>query len=455
MKALTMIVAAVVLGAMVQSCGLYKKYDSKLADSAVDEIFATATTDGDTVLGPLAAMPWRELFIDPTLRIWIDSALTRNTDLRAAALRVEEAAARVEASRLSFFPSLGIEAQGSVSDSRRSFSIGPSASWELDIFGRQRNGLRVAEATAQGAEAYRQAVQTSLVAALARSYYNLLTLDRQLAISERTLTTWDENIRVMQALKRAGRANEAGVLQARANRLKVENSAHALRQQIREQENAVRSLLLAPDMDLTRGTLEEQHFPDLPVAGVPLVLLSNRPDVREAERALASTFYSVNVARAAFYPSLVLSGNVAWQTAGGTSVSNPAGWIANVLGNLVAPLFSRGTNRANLRVAQAEHEAALLAYEQRLVDAAMEVNNALGAWRTARERLDVDKKQIVALKGAVHNTRLLMRNSTTNYLEVLTAQQRLLEAELAEVDDRYSLIRSVVDAYTALGGASR
>ncbi len=308
-----------------------------------------------------------------------------------------------------------------------------------------------AEASWFASQAYRQAVQSQLVATIADGYYTLLMLDEQLSISERTLTTWDENIRVLQALKRAGRTNEAAVLQARANRMRVESSTLTLRNQIAEQENAIRSLLLDPDADMARGSLREQSFPESLSAGIPIDLLSNRPDVREAEYRLQKSFYDINVARAAFYPSITLSGNAGWTTSSG-SVGNPSSWIANALGSVVAPIFNRGTNKANLDIARARYEENLLDFQQKLLDAGMEVNNALIAWQTANGRLALDRKQIVALKGAVHNTRLLMRNTTTNYLEVLTAQQRLLEAELSEASDRFDVIRSVISLYHALGG---
>ncbi len=375
-----------------------------------------------------------------------------NTDLRIAALKVEEARATLSASRLAFLPSVSMGADGSVgSGSSDRFSIGPSASWEIDAFGKQRNLKMGAEASWFASQAYRQAVQSQLVATIADGYYTLLMLDEQLSISERTLTTWDENIRVLQALKRAGRTNEAAVLQARANRMRVESSTLTLRNQIAEQENAIRSLLLDPDADMARGSLREQSFPESLSAGIPIDLLSNRPDVREAEYRLQKSFYDINVARAAFYPSITLSGNAGWTTSSG-SVGNPSSWIANALGSVVVPIFNRGTNKANLDIARARYEENLLDFQQKLLDAGMEVNNALIAWQTANGRLALDRKQIVALKGAVHNTRLLMRNTTTNYLEVLTAQQRLLEAELSEASDRFDVIRSVISLYHALGG---
>jgi NodT family efflux transporter outer membrane factor (OMF) lipoprotein len=397
-------------------------------------------------------MSWRELFTDEYLSAWIDSGLNSNTDLRIAALKVEEARATLSASRLAFLPSVSMGADGSVgSGSSDRFSIGPSASWEIDAFGKQRNLKMGAEASWFASQAYRQAVQSQLVATIADGYYTLLMLDEQLSISERTLTTWDENIRVLQALKRAGRTNEAAVLQARANRMRVESSTLTLRNQIAEQENAIRSLLLDPDADMARGSLREQSFPESLSAGIPIDLLSNRPDVREAEYRLQKSFYDINVARAAFYPSITLSGNAGWTTSSG-SVGNPSSWIANALGSVVVPIFNRGTNKANLDIARARYEENLLDFQQKLLDAGMEVNNALIAWQTANGRLALDRKQIVALKGAVHNTRLLMRNTTTNYLEVLTAQQRLLEAELSEASDRFDVIRSVISLYHALGG---
>lgn len=430
-------------------CGLYGGYERRLLDYDAARLCAA-----DSSAHAMSAVSWRQLFADSRLAEWIDSGLARNTDLRITKLKTDEAAATLSASRLAFLPEARLSAEGSVAhDAADRFSIGPSASWELDVFGRQRNLKKGAEAAFYGSEAYRQAVQSSLVAAIANGYYTLMMLDEQLSISERTLKTWDENIRVLQALKRAGRTNEAAVLQARANRMSVENSTVTLRSQIAVQENAIRSLLLDPDMALERGRFADQSFPETLSKGIALEALSNRPDVREAEYRLQQAFYNVNVARSAFYPAITLSGNLGWTTSSG-AVANPSAWIANAVGAVVAPLFSRGTNKANLKIAEAEYEIARLQFQQKLFDAGMEANNALIAWQTATERVALDKKQVVALRGAVHNTRLLMRNSNTNYLEVLTAQQRLLEAELTEASDRYAAIQAIINIYHAIGGGA-
>lgn len=435
---------------LLSGCNLYTKYERQPLEYDIAQI-----TDNDTLASPLSYLSWRELFQDSCLQKWIEEGLRSNTDLRIAQLRVDEAEATLTASRLAFLPSANLNVDGNIGHkSVNRFSIGPSASWEVDIFGKQRNLKLGAEASFYASESYRHAVQTSLVSTIANSYYTLLMLDEQLSISERTLKTWDENIRVLQALKRAGRTNEAAVLQAKANRMRVENSTITLRNQISIQENAVKSLLLSPGMDTSRSSLKSQLFPDSVSSGVSLSLLSNRPDVRSAEFELQKSFYDINVARAAFYPTLTLTGNLGWSTSSGNGVSNPSTFIANAIGSLTAPLFSRGKNKANLKIAESEYEIASLTFQQKLLDAGIEVNDALSSWQTAKDRLILDKKQIVALKGAVHNTRLLMRNSNTNYLEVLTAQQRLLEAELTETNDKFEEIQSIISLYHALGGGS-
>ncbi len=434
--------------ALMSSCGLYTRYADQPLGYDAGQIVGQ-----DSLSAPLATMSWRKLFADSLLVNWIDSGLKTNTDLRIAQLRVEEAEATLTASRLAFLPAANLFGEGSLSNkSGNSFEIGASASWELDVFGKQRNLHLSSQAAYYASQSYCQAVRTSLIATIAESYYTLLMLDEQLEISERTIKNWNENIRVLQALKRAGRANEAAILQAKANKMKVENSAITLKEQIDAQENAVRSLLLNPMADLSRGKLLHQTFPDTLSLGIALDYISNRPDVREAEYLLQSSFYDMNVARSAFYPSITLSGSVGWVTSTGGGIGNPATWLSNALGGVVAPLFNRGTNMKNLKIAESEYEIRFQNYQQRLLDAGMEVNNALSEWQSAKQRLTLDKKQIVALKGAVHNTRLLMRNSSTNYLEVLTAQQRLLESELAEVADRYAEIRSVIRLFHALGG---
>ena len=332
------------------------------------------------------------------------------------------------------------------------FSASIGASWQADIFGSLRNSKRKAQAALEQSEAYRQAVQTQLVATIANSYYTLLMLDEQLNISTRTMKTWDESIRTLEALKRAGKTNEAAVLQAKANKLSVEANILTLEKEILAVENSMCALLGLVPMPITRGTLAEQQLPQTLSAGVPAELLSRRPDVRQAELALAQTFYSVNSAKASFYPNLSLSGALGWTTGNGNIVLDPGSLIANLIASVTQPVFGRGVNKARLQTAQAQHEQAAYRFRQSLLDAGVEVNNALTMWQTAQKRLELGKKQIVNLQAAVWNTQLLMKHGNADYLEVLTAQKNLLQAELTEASDRFDEIKSVINLYQALGG---
>ena len=279
-----------------------------------------------------------------------------------------------------------------------------------------------------------------------------MMLDEQLAISQRTLTTWEENIRTLEALKRAGKTNEAAVLQAKANRMNVEASVLTLERQRLALENSFCALVSTVPMPVDRSTLAEQEFPEDLSAGVPVELLSRRPDVRQAELALAQAFYNTNIAEAAFYPSLRLSGTLGWTSGNGNVVLDPGSLISNVLASVAQPLFGRGVNKARLQAAEAQQKAAGYTFRQKLLDAGVEVNNAITLWQTAQKRVELDKKQILNLQAAVWNTQLLMKHGNANYLEVLSAQKSLLTAELAEVSDKFDKIQSIINLYQALGG---
>ena len=316
------------------------------------------------------------------------------------------------------------------------------------------NAKREARAALEGSRAYEQAVQTQIVATIANSYYTLLMLDRQLAVNERTLGTWEKTVKALEALKSAGKSNDAAVLQARANRTALESSLLSLRQSIHETENALAVLLALPAQAIERGTLTGQRFPEKLSAGLPLQLLANRPDVRQAEYALAQAYYATNAARAAFYPSINLSGSLGWTNNGGGAILNPGKWLLGAIGSLTQPLFNKGTNRANLKIAKARQEEATLLFRQSLLDAGKEVNDALTACQTARQRIELDSCQITMLQEAVRKTELLMRHTPTTYLEVLTAQQSLLAAEQTEAQARFDEIQSIIELYHALGGGS-
>lgn len=439
------------------ACSVYKSYerpDMPVVDSLYRQ---AAATSADTT--SIASLSWRELFTDPKLQALIETGLQNNTDLNIARLKVTEAEATLMTSRLAYLPSISFEPSGTLRSvdgnaMTKSYDIAASASWEVDIFGKLTNAKRGAKAALEQSEAYRQAVQTQLIATIANSYYSLLMLDAQLDISERTAANWGENVRAMKALKAAGDATELAVAQSEASKLSVDASIASLRQQIDQMENTLTALLGIAPQKIDRTTIGEQRFPTELAAGVPLQLLQRRPDVRQSEAALAQAFYATNAARAAFYPSITLSGSAGWTNAAGAAITNPGQWLFTAVGSLVQPLFNRGRNIANLRIAKAQQEEALLSFRQSLLDAGTDVNNALIQWQTARQRQQIDQQQILSLESTVRSSELLMQYSSQNYLEVLTARQTLLQAELTAVSDRFDEIQSVINLYHALGGGA-
>ena len=460
----------------LSGCHIYRTYERPEL-SGVDSLYRVPAMTEDTM--SLADFSWKELFTDTVLQQLIEKGIANNTDLNIARfslwygdgtklianntdlniarLKVREAEALLTSSKLAYLPSVSLTPQGTIksiegNSPTKTYNLAASADWELDIFGRLTNAKREAKAVLEQSQAYKQAVQTQLIATIANSYYTLLMLDKQLDISKRTAEIWAENLRVMKALKKAGQTTEMAVAQIEASKLSVDASLLSLEQQITEVENSLSSLLGVVPQRIDRSTLDMQSFPDTLSVGVPLQLLQRRPDVRQSEAVLAESFYTTNRAYSAFYPAITLSGSAGWTNAAGAIISNPGEWLFSAVGALVQPLFNRGQNIANLKVAKARQEEALLTFRQTLLNAGTEVNDALLQWQVARRRLDLDRQQIISLQSAVRSSELLMRHSSQNYLEVLTARQTLLDAELSAVSDRFEEIQGVINLYHALGG---
>ena len=428
------------------SCSFYKEYQRPDLHF-VDSLYRRMEVLPDSISS--AAISWETFFTDSLLKMWINDGLKYNSDLNIARLKVKEAEAALLSAKWALLPGGTFSMQGGLPGS---FSASANASWETDIFGVLRNSKKKAQAALEHSKAYEHAVQTQLVATIAESYYTLLGLDEQLSISRRTLNTWEENIRTLDALKRAGKTNEAAVLQAKANKYNVEADVLTLEKKIMEMENSFCALISIVPMPIERSTLADQKLPVELSAGVPAEILSRRPDVRQAELSLAQCHYSKNIARAAFYPNLSLSGALGWTSGNGNVVLDPGSLISNLLASLTQPIFGRGTNKARMETARAQYEEAAYNFRQSILDAGVEVNNALTMWQTAKQRVDIDKKQIVTLQAAVWNTQLLMKHGNTNYLEVLTAQKNLLQAELTETSDHLDEIQGMINLYRALGG---
>lgn len=445
--------------ALLSSCHIYKSYDRpddiQAAGLYRDTVSTTDTLASDTA--NFGNLPWREVFTDPQLQTLIGQALEHNIDLQTAYLKVKEAEAPLLVAKLAYAPALALSPQGTISSfdkgaATKTYSLPVTASWEIDLFGNFLNQKRGAKMTLIQTKAYRQATQTRVISSVANLYYTLLMLDRQLEISEQTADIMKRNVETMQAMLDAGWTNGAAVAQSEAAYAQVMASLPSIRQSIREMENSMSLLLAQAPQSISRGVLENQQLPEEFSVGVPLQLLSNRPDVRAAEMALAGTYYNTNSARAAFYPTITLSGSAGWTNSAGSAIINPGKLLASVLGSLTQPLFYRGANIAKLRIAKAQQEEAKLSFQQSILNAGSEVSNALYQYQSTTEKAEARKMQVDSSEKAAEYTKELFKLGTSTYLEVLSAEQSLLSARLSQVSDTFDRMQAVVSLYQALGG---
>lgn len=430
----------------IQTEGLYR-------DAVTGETLAATDTTS------LGNMPWQQVFVEPQLQSLINKALENNADLRTADLAIEQVKAGLRVSRLAYLPSLALGPNGAISSydggkATKTYSLPVQASWQIGALGSLRNAKKQAEMTLLQTKAARQAAQTSIIAAVANLYYTLQMLDEQLRTSEETCVLWDKNVIAMEAMwKVGGLTNSAAVAQAKANLLQLRGNVATIKESIASAENALCVLLHEPPHAIERGAFRGSSLPATLSVGVPLQLLSGRPDVRQAEYNLAAAFYATNEARANFYPSLTISGSAGWTNSAGGYVVNPAKVLASAMASLTMPLFANGQLTANLKIKKANQEAACLAFEKQLLTAGQEVSDALSAYQTANEREELAQQQVEQLQVAVESTNALFTHgNSTSYIETLTAQQTLLSAQLSLISNRFDKVQAVVSLYQALGG---
>ena len=447
------------LTAMMSSCHIYKAYDRPETIDASgiyrDPASATDTLASDTA--NMGNLPWKEVFRDAKLQALIEEGLANNVDMQAAALRVQEAKVMLTAAKLSYLPTINFTPQGTLSSFDKSkptqtYQLPVSASWEIDLFGKILNAKRGQKVAYEQSKYSEQAVRSQIICGIANTYYSLLMLDRQVEITTETAAIYKENVRVMEAMKIAGMTTEAAVAQMRAASHQVEASLMDLKRQVRETENSLAVLLARTPQTIDRSTLDAQVMPEELTAGVPMQLLENRPDVKMAEMTLASAYYTTNSARAAFYPGLNITGTAGWTNSAGIAVLNPGKLILNAVASLAQPIFNNGKLIANLKVSKAEEKIAQMNYQQTILEAGKEVSDALFLYDTQNKKLVEDRGQVEQLDKAVTYTKALFQSGDATYLEILTAQQNLLSAQLSEVSDNFQRMQAVINLYSALGG---
>lgn len=458
MRKITCITIICINMVLLSSCHIYRNYQ-RPDNLPTDSLFRDADNQPVTDSLSLGDLPWQEIFQDTLLQQYIRYGLEHNTDMQTALLRVDQAKAQLTATKLSFLPSLTLSPQGTLTSTAgsktvKTYELPVQASWEIDLFGNLRNAKKGTQATLLQQQAYQQAVRSELIAGIANTYYSLLMLDEQVAISQSTLEVWKEQVRTMEARMKVGEETENAVTQARASLYELEATHNDLLRQQRETENSLCTLLGMTSRSLERGTLDKQIFPETLPTGIPVRLLSRRPDIVQAEMTLANAYYTTNQARSAFYPNLNLSGSAGWTNALGQAVTNPGDWILSAVASLTQPLFNRGKLISNLRVSKDEEQIALLNYRQALLDAGQEVNDALYATESAGRSLESHRKQCRELERTVQTSEALYRTGNATYLELLTARQSLLNARLNVVTDSFTQCQAVINLYQALGGGA-
>ena len=447
--------------ALLTSCGLFKNYKRPEAFANVTENIYRDTTSMTAVLetadtANFGNTPWREVFTDPKLQALIEKVLVSN-DMQKADMNIEKAKAYLTISKLAYIPSLVFAPSGELtsidhSKAVQTYTLPISASWNIGSFGSLQNAKKYAKSNLFVAKTAKQATQTALIAAVAQMYYTLQMLDEQYTTAFETSKLWEKNVEAMKAMKEAGMVNNAAVAQASANYHTLCATLPTLQNSIRQTENALCVLLAEAPHAIDRNAFGTYDFPESMQVGIPVQLLSNRPDVRIAEAQLAAAFYNVNIARSKFYPSITISGVAGWTNNVG-AVVNPGKLLLNAAASLAQPLFMNGQLVANLKVSKLDYEAAALDFHDAVLKAGAEVSNALSDFQTAHLQQQEREKQVQALETATEETLLLFQHSnTTTYLETLTAQQGLLSAKMSLITDKYNKLNAGINLYKALGG---
>ncbi len=446
------------IAVILLSCNTSSHFSRKTVKT--DGLFGDAAqTDSATI----ANTPWQQLFTDPQLQNLIREGLDNNPDLQIAIQRVVEAEAYYSQGKASLFPSVTAQAGGGYvrnpetlyPDGPRNvkdFQLNIQASWEVDIWGKLRSAKRSAYANLLASDAGRKAVQTELISGIANTYYSLLALDEQLAITRETVKNNIDLVETMKILKNSGQVTGAAVVQTEAIRYAAEVTIPDLEQTIRETENTLCLLLGRTPGKIERGSLADQKSPELIKTGVPAQLLDNRPDVMQAEYAVMSAYELTDNARAYFYPALTITALSGFESPELDKLLDPIAFSANVIGGLTAPLLNKRTNVTRLEVAKARQEEALISFRNTLLNAGMEVNNALGQYDASEKKTVLRHQQLNSLEKSLSYTKELLNYGSATYTEVLNAQQSLLSAQLNDVNDHLQKLTSVVFLYRALGG---
>jgi NodT family efflux transporter outer membrane factor (OMF) lipoprotein len=458
---------AVLLGVILSmgfaSCGVISNYKAPEIDSQ-DLFRGENPTDTTTI----ANIPWREYFTDPALQSLIDEGLANNYDLKIAYTRIQQAEAGLLVARSAYFPTIALAGQVSHTqissnkngkervlgyDGGNSYGLGFAVQWEADLWGKLSSKSRAQYASLMSTHAYRNLIQTSLIANIATTYYSLLALDEQLKITNETIGLLKESTTTIGALMQSGALNRAAVKQSEALLYSTQVSVPSLENQIRQLENTLSVLIGRKPGSIERTSIQDQAVATHLEYGVPAQMLSKRPDVLQAEWGFRYAFEMRNVAQRSLYPSLTFgTSTVGYASNTLSQFFKPTNILANIVGGLTQPIFAGNQLKGQYKAAKAQQEEALLTFEQTVLRASQEVSNILYDYETSLRKDENREKQVEALLTAVNDTKQLLIRNEANYTEVLNAEQSLLQAQLGQVNDKLEQLQATVNLYRALGG---
>ena len=449
------IIAVAAMGMTLTGCGIYDKYESK-ATVPSDVFGSSVKTQGTS----MAQMSWREFFTDPNLQELIEQALANNVDLNSARIAVGKAEASLKVAKMAYLPSLYFAPQGTIASFDRSaasktYTLPLQLQMDIDVFGSITNKKRASKAVLLQAQIQEEAVRANLISVTAQQYYMLQVLDLQLHILTATDSLWNASLETQKALYENGKSYSTAVNQMESSYLNVKTQIIDTRRNILSTENALCSLLGITPQHIKRTAWGGYPLTANITTGVPADLLQYRPDIRMANHAMEEAFYNTQAARSAFFPTITLSGTAGWTNSAGGMVIDPGKLLLSAVGQLTQPIFARGQLKGNLKVKQLTEEDLQKKYVQTVIDAGNQVNEALADCQAAFDKHDYYHRQIAVLQDAYTGTHELMDNGKASYLEVLTAQENLLSAQLNEAMNMFNGAQGVIALYIALGGATK
>ena len=447
----------------VESCAVtpYKRSADLLVNGLFRPFAATDTTN------TLATVPVYNFYDDPLLQQLIAEALDSNYNVKLAVNRLAQVSQYLKQSKAALLPTLGVGLSASTSDVSKygnttrpnnpytELNLAATAGWEIDLWGKLSSAKRSQQAQYLQQEATVRATQTQIVSDLASAYYQLITLDHQKEVTEKSIESYTSYLQTVEALKKSAQVTEVAVLQAKSQLASAKAYLPQIEESIAVEENYICQLLGKAPEPVSRSA----HFDltlfhtDILSIGVPAQLLSNRPDVQAAEYALRSAHEQFNAARAAMYPQLTLTGSVGPDAKSLTNWFNmPSSLLWNAVAGLTQPILNGRTLKTQKEIARLQEDAAFLTFKQTLLDAGNEVSNALASIHFTAQQAEYQKEQVEALKKAYEYSQELLVNGYATYLDVLSAQNSVLSSELSLYTTYNTIIQQKIILYRALGG---